>query len=118
VGIADLAVDGTGDARGARRVGRVDLVDVHAVEDRRGNARGVVGGREPDRARGVDRDLGELVYEVRGGALLEQPVERAQGIVLRVAPRLVDLVHDDHRVGVLAVEEGVEHLAGLGVSPL
>ena len=35
-----------------------------------------------------------------------------------VRARLVELVHDDDRVRVLAVEERVEHLAGLRVLPL
>ena len=49
---------------------------------------------------------------------LEQLVERAERVVLPVGARLVELVDHDHRVGVVAVQESVEHLARLGVLPL
>src|SRR2546428_13412057 len=76
---AYLAVDGGGDARRAGRVRRLDLVDAETVEEGVGDARRIVGGRQPERARGVDRQLDELVGEARRGLDPEQPVGRAQG---------------------------------------
>ena len=104
----------------ARRVavGRLHLVDVHAVEDRLGNRALVVGGRDPDHLAGVDRHLGELVGEGAGGVVLEQAVQRAQRVVGVLAAGLVDLVDHHHRVGVLAVDQGLEHLAGTRALPL
>ena len=78
----------------------------------------VVGGGDPDDVRGVDRHFGKFVGELGRGVVFEQRVEASERVVLRVAAGLVDLVHDDHRVGVVAVDERVEDLAGLGVLPL
>ncbi|EWS63850.1 hypothetical protein Y695_02913 [Hydrogenophaga sp. T4] len=104
----------------ARRFGggRFDLEHVHAVEDGLRNRALVVGGGDPDHLAGVDRHFGELVHEVLRRVVLQQAVERAQWVVLRVGAGLVDLVDHDHRVGVLAVHQGLEHLARFGALPL
>ncbi|MCY1548576.1 hypothetical protein D9M68_846970 [compost metagenome] len=114
----DAAVEMRRDlARGLWR-GRCDLVDVHAVHDRLGDAALVIGGGDPDHLAGVDRHLGELVDEALRRVVFQQAVERTQRIVLRVRAGLVDLVDHDHRVGVLAVDQRLEHLAGFGAFPL
>ncbi|MCY1374381.1 hypothetical protein D9M69_617200 [compost metagenome] len=78
----------------------------------------MVGGGDPDHLAGVDRYFGELVHEVLCRVVFQQAVERAQWVVLRVGAGFVDFVNDDHRVGVLAVHQGLEHLAGFGALPL
>ncbi|CAG9226340.1 conserved hypothetical protein [Burkholderia vietnamiensis] len=115
---ADLVVDRLRDAARAGRVGRRDLVHVHPVQQRLGNRMRVVRGRDPDHVARVDRHLGEFVDERARGVVLEQRVQRAERIVLRVAAGLVDLVDGDHRVRVAAVDERIEHLPRLRVLPL
>ena len=44
------------------------------------------------------------------GVVLEQAVERAEQVVGVLAAGLVDLVDHHHRVGVLAVDQRLEHL--------
>ncbi|MCY1551663.1 hypothetical protein D9M68_880080 [compost metagenome] len=114
----DAAVEMGSDLACGFQCGWCDLEDVHAVHDRLGNVALVVGGGDPDHLAGVDGHLGELVNEVLRGVVLQQAVERAQWVVLRIGIGLVDLVDHDHRVGVLAVDQRFEHLARFGAFPL
>ncbi len=50
--------------------------------------------------------------------MLQQAVQRAQRVVLGIGCRLVDLVDHDHRVGILAVHQRLEHLARPRALPL
>ncbi|VWC50282.1 hypothetical protein BLA6863_07810 [Burkholderia lata] len=115
---ADLVVDRLRDPARAGRIGRLDLVHVHPVEQRLRNRVRVVRGRDPDHVARIDRHFREFVDECARGVVLEQRVQRAERIVLRIAAGLVDLVDRDHRVRVAAVHERIEHLARLRVLPL
>lgn len=50
--------------------------------------------------------------------VLQEDVEGAQRVVLRVAGGLVDLVHHDHRIGISAFHQGLEDLARARALPL
>ena len=104
--------------RAASRVGRRHLVHVHPVQDRLGDRALVVRRRDPDHLARIDRDFGEFVGEAAGGVVLEQAVQRAERVVRVFAAGLVDLVDHHHRVGVLAVDQRLEHLAGPRALPL
>jgi hypothetical protein len=52
------------------------------------------------------------------GVVLQQAVQRAQRVVGMLAAGLVDLVDHHHRVGVLAVDQRLEHLARARALPL
>ena len=72
VAVADALVQPQRDAARGLGIGRLDLVDIHAVEDRLGDGALVVGGGDPDHLAGVDRHLGELFGEAAGGVDLQQ----------------------------------------------
>ncbi|CAM2162805.1 hypothetical protein BLAT2472_120047 [Burkholderia latens] len=115
---ANLVVDRPRDPPRARGIRRRDLVHVHPVQQRLRNRMRIVRGRDPDHVARVDRHFGEFVDERARGVMLEQRVQRAERIVLRIAAGLVDLVDCDHGIRIAAVDKRVEHLAGLRVLPL
>jgi len=115
---ADLRVEALRDRARSRVVGRLDLVDVHAVEDRTRDRALVVGGGDPDHLAGVDRHLGEFVGEGLGGVVFHQGVQGPERVVGVLAARLVDLVDHHHRVGIFAVDQGLENLSGARALPL
>jgi hypothetical protein len=118
VALADAGIQAPRDAARGLGVRRLDLVDVHAVENRLGNRVVVVGGGDPDHLAGVDRHLGEFVGERMRGIEFEQAVQRTERVVGVFAAGLVDLVDHHHRVRILAIDQRLEHLAGARALPL
>jgi len=107
-----------GDGACLRQRGRLHREDVHAVQDGVGYGALVVRRGDPDDLAGVYGHVGELVGEALRGVVLQEGVEGAQRVVLRVAGGLVDLVHHDHRIGIFAFHQGLEDLARARALPL
>mmetsp|Transcript_11770 Transcript_11770/g.27564 ORF Transcript_11770/g.27564 Transcript_11770/m.27564 type:complete len:408 (+) Transcript_11770:337-1560(+) len=118
VAAAQLAVQPQRDRAGGRKVRGLHLEDIDAVQDRVRDGTRIVGRGDPDHLAGVHGDLGKLVDEAAGRVVLQQAVERTEGVVGSLAAGLVDLVHHHHRVRVVAVHERLEHLAGSRAPPL
>ena len=95
-----------------------NLKHVHAVQDRVWYAACVVSSGDPDHLAGINGHLRKLVGETTCRVVLQQTVKRPQWVILGVAGRLVDLVHDDDWVGVLAVHQRFKHFARFGPFPL
>ena len=115
---ANVLVQMTGDLPCCVGGGRLYRKDIHAVQNGFWNAALVVGGGDPDDLAGVNGHFGKFVGEALRGVVLQQAVERPQRVVLRIGTGLVDFIHHDHRVGVLAIHQRLKHLAWLGAFPL
>ncbi len=97
-------------------VGRVavEAHDLHAVEERAGDAIGHVRRRDEEHLREVELDVQVVVAErvVLGG--VEHLEERGRGVAAPVGADLVDLVQEDHGVHRLRVAERADQAAGHG----
>lgn len=92
---------------------RLDLEDDQPVDDARRQGIEAVGGGEPEDVVGPDRQIDELVEEAGGVLALEERVQDLYRGFIRVDRRgLLDLIDDDERTGMAALNEHLRHLAG------